>query len=206
MDLRRVAGIAKTAWADHHDRQHVCDTDQLQAGGIWNRSGDAFGDEVSWRALGLDLRGDRGARRADGQDSFDTHDTWRVRWIPMRRGCCCAGSGRWRCGCSGRMRVRCGCAVSVAASEGAAGALSVSGGASAAGAGDGADGAAAGGVLSFEVEGSGEDARRADGSLEPVHAGAEPGRSGFAGLHSGADFPCHDSGRASGRRWESPTN
>ena len=54
-----------------------------------------------------------------------------------------------------------------------------------------------GGVLSFEVDGTGEDARRLSEALHLFSAGAQPGRGGFAGHHSGADVARHDLRRTS---------
>ena len=61
-----------------------------------------------------------------------------------------------------------------------------------------------GGMVSFEVEGTGEDARRVTRIAAAVHAGAEPGRSGVAGVDPGADVACYDLGRGARRRWASP--
>ena len=50
-----------------------------------------------------------------------------------------------------------------------------------------------GGVLSFEVDGTGEDAKRLSESLHLFTPGSQPGRRGFAGHHPSADFARHDS-------------
>ena len=49
-----------------------------------------------------------------------------------------------------------------------------------------------GGMLSFEVEGYGRRCEADDRSAAPFHVGAQPGRSRFFGVYSGADVACHD--------------
>ena len=93
------------ARADQHDRQHVCDADQLPARRVWDRSRDAFWDQIFRRALGFDLRSPGRAGRPAGDRSTPPARRLAGTWIRTRRGCCCAGSGRWRCGWIGKMRM-----------------------------------------------------------------------------------------------------
>ncbi len=58
-----------------------------------------------------------------------------------------------------------------------------------------------GGLLSFEVDGTGQDARRLTESLQLVPPGAQSWRRGIAGVSPRAHFTRHDFGGARGKRW-----
>ena len=84
VDFKKAAELARQHTADQHDRQHVWHADQPASGGVWHRSGHAFGDEVFERARRPDLRRGVRAPGIDGSDLGDADDAGQLHGSPCR--------------------------------------------------------------------------------------------------------------------------